>query len=64
MWAKDYAQELSANISYDKLWKLLIDKKMNRTDMKDASGYCQELDLICIRHQLQCACHYSQKRAI
>ena len=25
-------------ISYDKLWKLLIDKKMNRTDSKDASG--------------------------
>ena len=21
-------------ISYDKLWKLLIDKKMNRTDLK------------------------------
>ncbi len=26
------------SISYDKLWKLLIDKKMNRTDLKDASG--------------------------
>lgn len=25
-------------ISYDKLWKLPIDKKMNRTDLKDASG--------------------------
>ena len=25
-------------ISYDKLWKLLIDKKMNRTDLKDAAG--------------------------
>lgn len=25
-------------ISYDKLWKLLIDKKMNRTDLKDATG--------------------------
>ncbi len=25
-------------ISYDKLWKLLIDKKMNRTDLKNASG--------------------------
>ena len=25
-------------ISYDKLWKLLINKKMNRTDLKDASG--------------------------
>lgn len=26
------------SISYDKLWKLLIDKKMNRTQLKDASG--------------------------
>ena len=26
------------SISYDKPWKLLIDKKMNRTDLKDASG--------------------------
>lgn len=25
-------------VSYDKLWKLLIDKKMNRTDLKKASG--------------------------
>ena len=25
-------------ISYDKLWKLLIDKKMNRTELKDAAG--------------------------
>ena len=25
-------------ISYDKLWRLLIDKKMNRTDLKDAAG--------------------------
>jgi len=25
-------------ISYDKLWKMLIDKKMNRTDLKDVSG--------------------------
>lgn len=25
-------------ISYDKLWKLLIDKKMNRTELKDISG--------------------------
>lgn len=25
-------------ISYDKLWKLLIDKKMNRTELKEASG--------------------------
>lgn len=25
-------------VSYDKLWKLLIDKHMNRTDLKSASG--------------------------
>ena len=25
-------------ISYDKLWKLLIDKKMNRTALKEAAG--------------------------
>ena len=25
-------------VSYDKLWKLLIDKKMNRTDLKEAAG--------------------------
>lgn len=25
-------------ISYDKLWKKLIDKKMNRTDLKNSAG--------------------------
>jgi DNA (cytosine-5)-methyltransferase 1 len=25
-------------ISYDRLWKLLIDKKMNKTDLKDQAG--------------------------
>lgn len=25
-------------ISYNKLWKLLIDKKMNRTELKEKSG--------------------------
>ena len=25
-------------MSYKKLWKLLIDKKMNRTDLKNAAG--------------------------
>lgn len=25
-------------VSYDKLWKLLIDNKMKRTDLKDAAG--------------------------
>ena len=27
-------------VSYDKLWKLLIDRKMNRTELKDAAGIC------------------------
>ena len=25
-------------VCYDKLWKLLIDKRMNRTDLKDMAG--------------------------
>ena len=25
-------------ISYDRLWKVLIDKKMTRTDLKDVAG--------------------------
>ena len=25
-------------ISYDNLWKMLIDKKMNRTELKNAAG--------------------------
>lgn len=26
------------SVNYDRLWKLLIDKKMNRTDLKEAAG--------------------------
>ena len=26
------------SVSYNKLWKLLIDKKMNRTELKEAAG--------------------------
>lgn len=26
------------SVSYDKLWKLLIDKKMKRSELKDAAG--------------------------
>ena len=29
---------MAKTISYDKLWKLLIDKKWNRTDLKEKSG--------------------------
>lgn len=25
-------------VSYDKLWKMLIDEKMNRTELKNAAG--------------------------
>ena len=25
-------------VSYDKLWKILIDKKINRTELKEISG--------------------------
>lgn len=25
-------------VSYDKLWKMLIDKKMNRSELKNAAG--------------------------
>lgn len=25
-------------VSYDRLWKMLIDRKMNRTELKDAAG--------------------------
>lgn len=28
----------SRTVSYDKLWKKLIDKKMSRTDLKNQSG--------------------------
>ena len=26
------------SVCYDKLWKLLIDKRMNRTDLKEMAG--------------------------
>ena len=32
------AIKMAKTISYDKLWKLLIDKKMNRTELKEKSG--------------------------
>ena len=30
--------EVAMPVSYDKLWKILIDKKMKRSDLKDAAG--------------------------
>jgi len=32
------AIKMAKTISYDKLWKLVIDKKMNRTELKEKSG--------------------------
>ena len=31
-------ENITLTVNYDKLWKLLIDKKMNRTELKDAAG--------------------------
>ncbi len=33
-----YKRVQAMSVSYDKLWKLLIDRKMSRTELKDASG--------------------------
>lgn len=30
--------DIAMPVSYDKLWKILIDKKMKRSDLKDAAG--------------------------
>ena len=35
---KHIEQRVAMPVSYDKLWKLLIDKKMNRTELKEAAG--------------------------
>ena len=35
---KLYKRWQNMAVSYDKLWKLLIDKKMNRTALKEAAG--------------------------
>lgn len=29
---------LEMSVCYDKLWKMLIDKRMNKTDLKDKAG--------------------------
>ena len=31
-------EEIAMPVSYDKLWKTLIDKKMKHSDLKDAAG--------------------------
>ena len=30
--------ETAMQVSYDKLWKLLIDRKMNRSELRDIAG--------------------------
>ena len=37
-WGKYMERRITMPVSYDKLWKLLIDKKMNRTELKEAAG--------------------------
>ena len=34
----DMIGEVEMPVSYDKLWKILIDKKMKRSELKDAAG--------------------------
>ena len=34
----DMIGEVEMLVSYDKLWKVLIDKKMKRSELKDAAG--------------------------
>ena len=34
----DYAREVCRMVSYNKLWKLLIDKQMKKKDLGDAAG--------------------------
>ena len=35
---KRFERRITMPVSHDKLWKLLIDKKMNRTELKEAAG--------------------------
>jgi DNA-binding Xre family transcriptional regulator len=35
---KDEVNDMPITISYNKLWKLLIDKKMNKQSLREASG--------------------------
>ena len=35
---KRFERRITMPVSYDKLWKLLIDRKMNRTELKEAAG--------------------------
>lgn len=34
----DTIGSLEMSVCYDKLWKMLIDKRMNKTDLKDKAG--------------------------
>ena len=44
---------MKKTISYDKLWKLLIDKKWNRTKLKDESEISTDV-LVKICNALEC----------
>ena len=37
-WGKYMERRIMMPVSYDRLWKLLIDKKMNRIELKEAAG--------------------------
>ena len=44
------------SVCYDKLWKMLIDKRMNRTDLKEMAGISfnvlAKMGKACIRYVL------------
>jgi len=37
-WEHEIVRRNGMSVCYDKLWKILIDKKMNRTDLKEMAG--------------------------
>lgn len=37
-WTHKIVRRNGMSVCYDKLWKILIDRKMNRTDLKEMAG--------------------------
>lgn len=37
-WTHEIVRRNRMSVYYDKLWKILIDRKMNRTDLKEMAG--------------------------
>ncbi len=37
-WEHEIVRRNRMSVCYDKLWKILIDRKMNRTDLKEMAG--------------------------